>query len=575
MGSSEPDLVPETGDGRDAAPVGAAGDASVAGDVSAARDAAQLRYELARLRDRRTVRAALAVTGLRRTGLRGAVDVLRGELPRIDMPGPSNAPRHGPFPQLRIAVIGGATLVDGAVAWEALDPTTAAPLLARDRPDLLLVDDVTGWSPAGLAAAVAHARRSGAAVLTAGRAAGAIAADLHIDLPAGPAAVPRATRHLRLPGAVDVTRWSPVGLDDTGEPEVRTDPSRLTPVDARQQPVVVVADPSTCGINRCLELLSAGALVVAPAVPALAEALAGLAPGDREALLAPVPPPTQQPTGDPAAERAGAQGGLHERIRALLADDDRRRRLSVRVRRHVHRDLSTHAAVTTIVAALDHLPPPSSTISVLLATRRPERLGQVLADLDAQRHGDVEVVVLLHGDHDVADRLLARPRVATVERVAADRPLGAVLDRGLDLAGGTAVAKVDDDDRYGPDHLGDLLLSLRVSGADVVGRRVHGVFLEDGAVTLHPSLGGEERFEDHLPGATLLVRGGMLRTVRWRHVPNGVDTELIRAVHLAGGSAYTGHRYGFVRGRHGDHTYDPGSWPGRAAPGFDDHLLEA
>jgi hypothetical protein len=68
----------------------------------------------------------------------------------------------------------------------------------------------------------------------------------------------------------------------------------------------------------------------------------------------------------------------------------------------------------------------------------------------------------------------------------------------------------------------------------------------------------------------------VLRAVRWRHVPSGVDTELVRAVHLAGGAAYSTHRFGFVRTRHGDHTFSPGerSFAGLGVAGGVEALLD-
>jgi hypothetical protein len=233
----------------------------------------------------------------------------------------------------------------------------------------------------------------------------------------------------------------------------------------------------------------------------------------------------------------GAVATIEERVEALLADDDRRRRLSVRLRRHVHGRLATRLGLIAMVDALGIDSAPSERISVLLATRRPDRLRQVVADLAAQRHPDVELIVLPHGRDDVPDGL---PGVARVQPVGADRPLGAVLNVGLDLATGPYVAKVDDDDRYGPHHLGDQLLAVHHSGAQLVGRRIHGVYDESADQTVHPAPGGEERFEDHLPGGTLLLPTDVLRQVRWRHVPRAVDTELVRAVHLAGGQRVLG-----------------------------------
>jgi len=71
------------------------------------------------------------------------------------------------------------------------------------------------------------------------------------------------------------------------------------------------------------------------------------------------------------------------------------------------------------------------------------------------------------------------------------------------------------------------------------------------------------------------VHADVLRALRWRHVPNAVDTELVRAIHLAGGACYSTHRFGFVRTRHGDHTYAGGSFAGRELPRDLRALLEA
>lgn len=515
--------------------------------ISDRQEAAQLRYELARLRDRRTVRTALAfgAAGRGEAGLAWAA--LRGRAPRMDVPGPSTVPLRPPFPHLRILHTGDGHVVASGCIHERVTPRTAIPCVARDRPDLVLIDGVAGWSSAGLIALRDAARKAGAMIVTLGPTAAAALPDPDLRVAMD---IPVAGAQLELGIAVDTRSWSPGGLDDGGPAQRRHDAATMDPEAARAQPVVVVADVSAVGARRCLELLAAGALVVTGPDEVLAGALGPL-----------------------HTEVVGPSDTVEQRAGELLADDDRRRRSSVRLRRHVHRYLSTRERLIALVEALHLDVRPSERISVLLATRRPERVPQVMADLAAQRHLDVEVIVLPHGDASLPEGLSG---IARVQRVPAERPLGAVLNVGLDLASGRYVAKVDDDDRYGADHLGDQLLALHHSGADVVGRRVHGVHDEAAGVTITPPPGGDERFEDHLPGGTLLLPAGVLRELRWRHVPRAVDTELIRAVHLAGGSAYSGHRYGYVRVRHGDHLYQPDmAWSGTPTPGFDASLLHA
>lgn len=533
-------------------------------------EVAQLRYELSRLRDRRTVRAALALGAAASDGPRQAWHALTGRAPRLDVPGPPHPPLRPPFPQLRVISTGPGTLVAGACSHGTITPADGVAVIGRDRPDLLVVDGLAGWSAADLAEVVDAVRAHGAAVVTASPSARAAVpkAALHVVRPgdqsaAGAEAAPGARAGgadcvLAVPGVVDLRAASPAGLDPA--PAHRVDDARtLTLAGARRQPVVVLPTGSEIGIDRCLALMAAGAVVVAGDDRALAAALSELDPATRGLVL-------------------GAAGedppDLEARAQRLLADDDLRARVSVRLRRQVQTHRSAAAALEGIVAALELLPSPPRRISVLLATRRPDRLGQVLDDLAAQRHDDLEVVLLPHGDLPLpADLPLEHVRV---QRVPAERPLGAVLDAGLDLVSGAYVAKIDDDDRYGPHHLGDLLGALAVSGADIVGRRCHGVYLEGQDATVHPGSGSEERYENHLPGGSLLLPATVLRERRWRHVPNAVDTELIRSIHLAGGSAYTSHRYGYVRVRHADHTWAaPDGWDGTVTTGFDDTLLEA
>jgi hypothetical protein len=509
---------------------------------------ARLRYELARLQDRRSVRAALAVGAIRRDGPGAALAALRGRGPRRDVPGPATVPVRRPLPQLRAVHTGPGHLLASTAVHERLTPEDAGTVLRRDRPDLLLIDDVQGWSASLLRELHELATEVGAATVT--------------DDARAETALPRSALHLaREPAdgpdglglpAVDAAIWQPVGLDDPRRerPLTPAEARTLDPAAARYQPVVALPAVADLGVRRCLELMAAGAVVVTGPDP------------DLERALGPV-----------ASTVVGPADTVFERAATLVDDSGLRRRVSVRLRRRVHAHHTTWRRLVDLASRLGFADPPSTRISVLLPTRRPDRVGQVLADLAAQHHPDVELVLLPHGDARLPDGL---PPGTIVQRVPAHRPLGAVLDAGIDVATGAYVAKMDDDDRYGTDHLGDQLLAWRYSGATLVGRRVHGVHDEETDRTIHPPPGGEERWEDHLPGGTLLLAADDLRRLRWRHVPDAVDTELVRAVHLEGGSCYSAHRYGYVRVRHGDHTYDPkGNWAGIDRRGFDASLLEA
>ena len=206
-------------------------------------------------------------------------------------------------------------------------------------------------------------------------------------------------------------------------------------------------------------------------------------------------------------------------------------------------------------------------VTVLLATRRPEKLASALLQLSRQSWESVEVVVALHGfDHDLpeARRAIERyPRQLRVLSVPADMVFGDVLNAAASAASGDFVCKMDDDDWYGQHHIRDLVYAKEFSGATLVGAQVEFVYLESLDITTRrPPLG--EQYSDHVAGGTMLLGRDDLRQLGgWRSVHRAVDRCLLQAVHAAGGLVYRSHGQNYVMHRHSDadshggHTWNP------------------
>jgi hypothetical protein len=212
------------------------------------------------------------------------------------------------------------------------------------------------------------------------------------------------------------------------------------------------------------------------------------------------------------------------------------------------------------------------TVSALLVTRRPHRVAAAVAALAAQTYPDMEIVVGLHGV-----RLPPAERDALAAAVLVDIPaelsFGAALAAATRAAHGSLVAKVDDDDRYGPEHVWDLVLARHYSGATVVGKAAEFTYLAPYDTTVRRRMGSEIYSDVVAGGALLLSRGDLEAVGGWRPLPRSVDRALLDRVLGAGGLVYRTHAFGFVYTRHADgHTWDPGldyflrnpvrRWPG-------------
>ncbi|MGW5879279.1 glycosyltransferase [Nocardiopsis terrae] len=246
-----------------------------------------------------------------------------------------------------------------------------------------------------------------------------------------------------------------------------------------------------------------------------------------------------------------------------MADPQLREEHSVRLRRAALRLHGRHARARRLAARQGTPVPPEPSVSVVLCTRRPEMVGFALRQVARQRGVDVEVVLALHGfgsdapgvSEAVADfRRSGRPLL--VWEPGEELVLGSVLNGAIARAGGALVAKMDDDDWYGPEHLSDLVLARRYSGADLTGTIASFVYLESLDRTVRLA-GTTEALWHKSAGGTLLMDRRTLEEVGgFRSVPTSEDTRLLAAVQRMGGRIHRGHGCNFVvRRKAAGHTW--------------------
>ncbi|WP_019877493.1 glycosyltransferase [Sporichthya polymorpha] len=202
------------------------------------------------------------------------------------------------------------------------------------------------------------------------------------------------------------------------------------------------------------------------------------------------------------------------------------------------------------------------TVSVVLATRRPDLLSFALAQVERQDWPRLEVVLVLHGaaaDHPaVTAAAAALTRPLTVVEVPADVVFGRALQTGLARCSGRLVTKMDDDDWYGVHHVTDLVQAHAHSGATLVGSSGYHLYVADADATLRWTKNPTEAAATWVHGGTmLLARDDLTALGGWPAVPVGEDAHLIRAVRESGGWIYGIHDLGFLYYRGQGHTWMP------------------
>ncbi|OLT41902.1 glycosyltransferase [Serinicoccus sp. CNJ-927] len=250
-------------------------------------------------------------------------------------------------------------------------------------------------------------------------------------------------------------------------------------------------------------------------------------------------------------------------LRGLVGNDEWRDRMGHLAARKV---LTEHTYARRVDQVLERVglqdaSPTEPSVSVLCSTNRPHQLDHVLGSVAGQREFTPQLVLVTHG-FEAPEDLPARARdlgITDLVRLAADPDLtlGECLNRGVQAADGDLVAKLDDDDLYGPHYLADLRRALDFSGADVVGKRAHHLLLQSTGALMVRFGYYEHRFTDLVMGPTVMTRRELLQAEPFPPRTTGEDTHFLRRVLAGGGTIYAADRYNFIQVRRGHgHTWD-------------------
>lgn len=193
-------------------------------------------------------------------------------------------------------------------------------------------------------------------------------------------------------------------------------------------------------------------------------------------------------------------------------------------------------------------------ISALVSTIRPQQVRHILSTVGRQLNVESELVLLTHGFEVNEERLRREAKELGIENlVLLSEPrstsLGACLNLAASASSGVYVTKMDDDDLYGEHYLQDQAAAHRYSGADVVGKQAHYMYLGGRNATLLRFEEREHRFTDLVMGPTIFTTGEMMRAVPFLELGKGEDTNFLKDVAKSGGKIYSSDRFNFVQMR--------------------------
>ena len=251
---------------------------------------------------------------------------------------------------------------------------------------------------------------------------------------------------------------------------------------------------------------------------------------------------------------------LNEVVAENLGDQTERERISVQLRRAALHNHSHSQRLKQVREAAGLTVFKDDPVSVVVATKRPENVERIFKIVESQDYKNLELILALHGDgfRDSYSDLEGRDLPVAILRFSEKVIFGDVLSEASLVSQGNWIAKMDDDDWYGREHISDLILASTYSHADLIGKGSEFVYLTRQDQTIRRDLGDSEVESRTIGGGSLLVRAELLKRVNgWRSLSKGVDVALIDDVILSGGIIWRTHPFGYLlRRTEGQHTWE-------------------
>jgi 2-polyprenyl-3-methyl-5-hydroxy-6-metoxy-1,4-benzoquinol methylase/spore maturation protein CgeB len=264
---------------------------------------------------------------------------------------------------------------------------------------------------------------------------------------------------------------------------------------------------------------------------------------------------------DVVADASEARASLD----ALLGDELAGLRRAVRGVRLVHSAHTYRHRLEQVRRVIGLAPAPGTgaeAITAICVSKRPEMVARVGAMLNAQTHPALRVIFVAHGegfrDEDIRAAFDPRLQVQVLHLPAGDTVLADGLNLAWREATTSVLAKIDDDDHYGPDYLFDAALALRYSRAGLVGKASYFCFVEqsDQMGLRFPSK--HYRFTNRVHGGTLVWDRRITGDLQFERVRQGTDSAFLRSLGDRGVRIYSTDPFNFVHVRYANaesHTW--------------------
>ncbi|KXG74691.1 glycosyltransferase family protein [Thermotalea metallivorans] len=251
-------------------------------------------------------------------------------------------------------------------------------------------------------------------------------------------------------------------------------------------------------------------------------------------------------------------------LELLLNNKELRDRIALLGLREVLNKHTYRQRLCTILdhIGIGHMGKDKPGITCITSTNRQEFMDNVFENYQRQRYENKELIVVLNNHRMNIDLWMGKARQYEQVRIYSvdeGEPLGVCLNYAISQSKYDYIAKMDDDDYYGPEYIGDLMNAFQYTDADIVGKHAYYVYFH-GSKTLALKFAEYENcYVNLIAGSTITAKKHVFQKVPFvTDRRAGADTQFLLDCKKNGFKIYSTDRFNFCacrRPRVEEHTF--------------------
>lgn len=203
-----------------------------------------------------------------------------------------------------------------------------------------------------------------------------------------------------------------------------------------------------------------------------------------------------------------------------------------------------------------------SNVSVIISTKRKDYIEGFIEQANNQQHVNLQIILITHGftlsKKEQKDMKKLSNFDITFVECDQNVSFGNCLNKGIDQIKFNYVIKMDDDDYYYPSFIIDLLLGLKYSQAEVVGKYAFFFYLEGENIVGQRRLKYQYCSIAEIKGNTMICKTETMKNYKFKDLSRHVDSDFLERVRENNRDIYCIHPYDmcvFRSGNKNSHTY--------------------